>query len=310
MDMHLRARRALVLVITTLLAASVLLAAPVQAAGVGATPGAPTAAPSAPTDPEASATLRNTKRPTVVGSGKYGTKLTGRVGRWSRKVDDHDYRWLRNGKPIGGATSRTYRVRSADIGTKLRLEVTAKRAGFAPATAKSRAVSGRHVTGVRKVVTYTVATRGSVSASLSTFKRQAQETFDDPRGWRANGIRFKRVSSRGDFTLVLSQASKVPSFSSICSTTYSCRVGRNVVINETRWKKATPAWDAKKGSLRDYRHMVVNHETGHWLEKGHAGCGGKGQLAPVMQQQSKGLNGCRINPWPKKGELYSPRFGF
>jgi hypothetical protein len=297
--------RVLALVTGTTLAASVLLATPATAAAPQLGQAlVPAPAPAAP------ATVTNTERPRITGSSAYGKRLTGRVGTWSGPVDDFDYRWLRDGAPITGATGRHYRVRTADVGAKIRLEVTAKRAGATPATAISRAVTGKHVRGVRTVVTYTVTTRGSVSASVATFRRQAQETFDDPRGWRADGIRFKRVSSKGDFTLVLSQASKVPSFSSACSTTYSCRVGRHVVINETRWKRATPTWDAKKGTLRDYRHMVVNHETGHWLGRGHVGCGGKGQLAPVMQQQSKGLNGCRINPWPKKGELHSPRFGF
>lgn len=271
---------------------------------------APVSAVSAPTRPVAKATMSNTSRPSISGSARYGKKLTGRVGRWSRKVDDRDYRWLRNGRPITGAKGRHYRVRSADVGQKITFRVKARRAGFSTATAVSRPRTAGNLRSVRKVVTYSVTTRGSVGASLSNFKRQAQETYDDARGWRAMGVRFKRVSSGGDFTLVLSQASKVPSFSSGCSSTYSCRVGRFVVINETRWQNATPTWNAKRGSLRDYRHMVVNHETGHWFGRGHVGCGGTGQLAPVMQQQSKGLSGCKINPWPKKNELHAPRYGW
>jgi hypothetical protein len=54
--------------------------------------------------------------------------------------------------------------------------------------------------------------------------------------------------------------------------------------------------------LRDYRHMVVNHEAGHFLGFGHANCGGPGQLAPVMQQQSINLQGCQHNPWPLQWE--------
>jgi hypothetical protein len=76
-----------------------------------------------------------------------------------------------------------------------------------------------------------------------------------------------------------------------------------VIINQTRWNRATPPWNAAGGSLRDYRHMVLNHETGHWLGKGHAGCPGRGKPAPVMMQQSKGLDGCRFNPWPTLREL-------
>jgi Protein of unknown function (DUF3152) len=43
---------------------------------------------------------------------------------------------------------------------------------------------------------------------------------------------------------------------------------------------------------------VVNHEVGHWLGFGHSRCSGAGRLAPVMQQQSIGLEGCTFNPWP------------
>jgi hypothetical protein len=270
---------------------------------------APVVATSAPTAPVAKGTFASTRRPSISGGARYGKKLTGRAGTFSRRAD-LDYRWLRDGRPIGSAKGRHYRVRSADVGHEITFRVTARRTGFSTVTAVSRATKATNLRSVRKTVTYSVRTRGSVRASVATFTKLAQQTYDDPRGWRAMGIRFKRVSSGGDFTLWLSQASKVPSFSSACSTTYSCRVGRNVVINETRWQQATPAWDAKRGTLRDYRHMVVNHETGHWFGRGHVTCGGKGQKAPVMQQQSKGLKGCSINPWPKTGELHAPRYGF
>ena len=51
--------------------------------------------------------------------------------------------------------------------------------------------------------------------------------------------------------------------------------------------------------------MVVNHETGHFLGLDHASCSGPGRPAPVMMQQSKGLNGCHFNPWPTARELAS-----
>ena len=270
----------------------------------------PVSATSAPTRSVTKGTIDNTVRPAITGSPKYGKRLTGSSGSWSRKVGTFEYRWLRDDKPISGATGRHYTVGPSDVSHKLRFRVKAKRPGFSTETARSKAVTGQHVRSVRKVVTYSVSTRGSISASLSTFKKDAQETYDDPRGWRAMGVRFKRVSSGGDFTLVLAQASKVPSFSSACSSTYSCRVGRYVVINQDRWQKATPSWNKAKGSLRNYRHMVVNHETGHWFGRGHASCGDKGELAPVMQQQSKGLGGCRFNPWPLASERHAPRYGW
>ena len=73
----------------------------------------------------------------------------------------------------------------------------------------------------------------------------------------------------GVFTLVLAEASQVPAFSSGCSAEWSCRVGRYVIINQTRWRHASPCGTRCTRSVRDYRHMVVNHETGHWLGWGH-----------------------------------------
>jgi hypothetical protein len=77
----------------------------------------------------------------------------------------------------------------------------------------------RYTVPVLRRVTYSVMTRGAITASLEVFRRQAQETYDDPRGWRAGGVQFRRVRRGGDFTLVLAAARAVPSFSPTCATT-------------------------------------------------------------------------------------------
>jgi hypothetical protein len=159
---------------------------------------------------------------------------------------------------------------------------------------------------VSRRVTYSVATRGRVTTSMKVFRRQAQQTFDHPRGWRAAGVQFRRVRRGGDFTLVLAAAGTLPSFSPGCSVQWSCRVGRHVVINQLRWNRASPAWNRAGRSRRDYRHLVVNHETGHWLGRGHPSCHGRGR-APVMMQQSKGTGRCRFNPWPLPWEAAAVR---
>lgn len=160
-----------------------------------------------------------------------------------------------------------------------------------------------------RTVTYSVSTRGTLTASLAEFRAQANATLNDNRGWSRLGVVFQEVASGGGFTLVLSEASQVPSFSSGCSAEYSCRVGQYIIINQDRWTGATTSWSNGGGSLRDYRHMVINHETGHWLGLGHESCGGAGQPAPVMQQQSIDLQGCAFNAWPLTSELYSTQLG-
>lgn len=159
------------------------------------------------------------------------------------------------------------------------------------------------------VVTYRVETRGNTEVDQEGFAQTANETLKDARGWSRMGIDFQRVQEGGQFTLVLSEASQMTSFSSGCDRVYSCRAGQYVIINQDRWLGATDSWNAAGGSLRDYRHMVINHEVGHWLGHDHAYCGGPGQPAPVMQQQSINLQGCSFNPWPLDSELSAPMVG-
>ena len=148
--------------------------------------------------------------------------------------------------------------------------------------------------------TYIVRSRGTIKASMTTFAATVAATYGDGRGWVRGHRRFSRVSSGGDFTVLLAEARYVPTYASICSIQYSCRVGRNVIINQDRWRYGSRYFP---GSLTQYRQMVINHETGHWLGNGHAYCGGRGQPAPVMQQQSKGMQGCKPNAWPLAREL-------
>lgn len=265
--------------------------------------GARGTATSAPTTRVVRAELRNRHLPRATGDLRYGHTIAATTGRWSVEPDRLRYQWLRGGKPIAGARQARHALAPEDVGRRIRVEVTAVAEGHQPLTVRSDAVVPTHRVGVKRSVTYSVVTRGHVTADLREFRRQVQQTYDDPRGWRAKGVAFRRVARGGSFTVVLAQASTVPSYSSGCSAEWSCRVGRYVIINQTRWLHASPAWNAGGLSTRDYRHMVVNHETGHWLGRGHVGCPAPGALAPVMMQQSKGRDGCRFNPWPTPAEL-------
>lgn len=251
-----------------------------------------------PVSAEPGGGLAATAPPEVRGTAREGEVLRAFPGRWSPQRETTTYRWLRDGEPIPRARARRYRLTWADVGARISVQVTAAATGHAAGTATSRATKRiDYRRPVRRRVTYSVETRGAITASVREFRRLAQETYDDARGWRAGGVRFRQVRRGGHFTLVLAQASTLPSFSSTCSTMWSCRIGRFVVINQDRWLHASPAWNAAHRSLRDYRHLVVNHETGHWLGRGHVGCPGRGP-APVMMQQSKGTGGCHFNPWP------------
>jgi hypothetical protein len=131
---------------------------------------------------------------------------------------------------------------------------------------------------------------------MKSFASIAAATLADMRGWSLrHNIGYRRVASGGDFRLILASPGSVAAASSACSSYWSCRVGTQVLVNVDRWRWATPTWTKSK---REYKSYVINHEVGHWLGLGHAGCGGLGQRAPVMMQQSKGTYGCVNNVWP------------
>ncbi|MET3963332.1 hypothetical protein ABIE44_003266 [Marmoricola sp. OAE513] len=250
----------------------------------------------------------STARPTISGVRRWGRKLTVKPGAWSPKPTSYRYQWLREDRPIPGATKATYTLKVKDYGKHIAVRVSPRRDFYEPGAVLSfRTGPIGHRVGVRKTFTYSIATRGRITADLDTFAALTAQTYGDPRGWRSAGYSFRRVARGGDFTLVLASSSQMPSFGFPCSRTWSCRVGRNVIINQTRWLHASPAWNAQKLKLRDYRHMVVDHETGHWLGHRHRGCPGKGKKAPVMMQQSKGLGGCRFNPFPLPSERWTSR---
>lgn len=175
-----------------------------------------------------------------------------------------------------------YAVESADVlGTKDKYEHIASKPTF----------------GNYQSFTYEVLEWGAITADTGEFAVLAGQTMSDPRGWSQGGLSFNEVTAGGDFSLVISEASVLDTIGG-CSSAWSCRSGRYVIINQDRWDGATTAWNAVGGSLRDYRHMVINHELGHWLGHGHSYCSGAGNLAFVMQQQSITLGGCQPNPWP------------
>jgi hypothetical protein len=149
------------------------------------------------------------------------------------------------------------------------------------------------------VITYRLGALG-VDGGLAEFAAVAHATLNDPRGWGAGRVRFERVVQGSAFRLWLADRATVAAADPTCSPRYSCRVGRNVLINASRWRHGAKTYDDR--SLQAYRRYVINHEVGHWLGLDHRGCSTAGARSPVMQQQTISLGGCTSRVWPGAGE--------
>lgn len=112
---------------------------------------------------------------------------------------------------------------------------------------------------------YCVVTNGEVG-SVEDFSNAVFRILNSEHGWaRAGAIFEPSTDGNCDFNIVLVQASTLPTFSSVCSEQYSCRVGNNVIINDDRWNSGMDVWMSGGGDLARYRTMVINHEVGHRL---------------------------------------------
>ena len=155
--------------------------------------------------------------------------------------------------------------------------------------------------------TYCTAVKGVSTGSLDDLIGKLAATYADARGWNDGGtIAFEHVDSGCSYTVWLSAPQYMTSFGTICDDYYNCQVGTNVIVNDDRWERATDPWNQTGRTIEEYRSLIINHETGHRLgfrDNTTTACSQPSELAPVMMQQSIGLNGCAFNPWPLQSEL-------
>ena len=90
-------------------------------------------AASAPTS-VASGLFSITKKPAISGTTKVGKTLKVSKGAYSVSGVKVSYRWLRDGKSISGATSSSYKLRSADRHDRIAVRVTVTKAGYTTVT--------------------------------------------------------------------------------------------------------------------------------------------------------------------------------
>lgn len=156
-------------------------------------------------------------------------------------------------------------------------------------------------------ITYRVDVEQGLALDGELFAEAVHRTLNDNRSWAHNGARtFRRVhSGRPDFVMTLAGPGTTADWcaksgldTTVDNVSCDSAATERVMINAFRWAQGAVTYGDE---LLAYRQMLINHEVGHRLGYNHVTCDKEGDLAPVMQQQTKFLeyNGisCRPNAW-------------
>ena len=150
------------------------------------------------------------------------------------------------------------------------------------------------------VVNFDVRREKGVPVDINAAARTIQSVLNDRRSWRASGKwRFQLISNSAsaDLHVYITTPATTDRMCAPLLTggEVSCQTDDRVVLNAKRWVSGAETYGT---DLTNYRRYLVNHEFGHALGYQHVACEGNGRLAGIMMQQTKGLDGCRPNPWP------------
>jgi hypothetical protein len=156
--------------------------------------------------------------------------------------------------------------------------------------------------------TYRVDVEQGLGLDGELFAEAVQKTLNDDRSWAHNGGRtFERIhSGRPDFVITLASPGTTAEWcaksgldTTVDNVSCDSASTERVMINAYRWAQGSKTYGDK---IHAYRQMLINHEIGHRLGYSHVTCDKQGELAPVMQQQTKFLEydgiRCKANPWP------------
>ncbi|MEG3631823.1 DUF3152 domain-containing protein [Streptomyces poriticola] len=165
--------------------------------------------------------------------------------------------------------------------------------------------------GAGRRYTYRVDVEQGLPLDGELFAQAVHRTLNDDRSWAHGGARtFERIhSGRPDFVITLASpgttavwCAKSGLDTTVDNVSCDSAATERVMINAYRWAQgAEPYGD----DIHGYRQMLINHEIGHRIGFNHVTCDKDGELAPVMQQQTKFIDhdgiDCRPNPWPYPG---------
>lgn len=199
-------RRLATVLTTTLLAASLIGAAPPQpttpaqlSSPVLSQSAASPVAQSGPASVSAagmtvtvSAAKKTLRAPTpkISGTAAVGSKLTAKPGTWTSGTS-RNYRWYANGKAISGGTKSSFTPSTTHLGKRITVKVTGKKSGYSTVS-RTSAPTLKVARSSTPKVSGTAVTGKTLSASVGSWTPSTSFSYQ----WRANGTSIKGATSK------------------------------------------------------------------------------------------------------------------
>lgn len=156
-------------------------------------------------------------------------------------------------------------------------------------------------------ITYILQIENGLGADTGLIARTVGADLLDTRGWQGvDHVRFVQLTAaelaKGQKPMLAITLASPDTVNKLCAPLdthgeWSCGNNGRATLNYERWMLGVPYFGT---DLTDYHAYMVNHEVGHILGHLHQHCAKAGDYAPVMQQQSMGLQGCKAWPWPQR----------
>ncbi len=175
----------------------------------------------------------------------------------------------------------------------------------ASGTLTAVAIPGSDTDRAGRKVTFSVQVENGLGVDSAAFAADVRSILSDARGWEPEDhIRFVAVSpaqlAAGESVEIKLTLASPQLTDQLCAPLQtlgevSCDHNGRAVINARRWVEGVKYYK----DLDLYRVYVINHEVGHSLWHPHQNCPSPGARAPIMVQQTLGLQGCIAWPYPQ-----------
>lgn len=156
-------------------------------------------------------------------------------------------------------------------------------------------------------ITYILQVEDGLGSDNASIAKTVGADLLDPRGWQGvDHVRFVQLTAaelaKGEKPVLAITLASPDTVNKLCAPLdthgeWSCGTNGRATLNYERWMLGVPYFG---DDLSTYHAYMVNHEVGHILGHQHQHCAKAGDFAPVMQQQSMGLQGCKPWPWPQR----------